>query len=211
MKKRNYTRKPQGRPPKDSQILPKLKKLGVFRIVDAQRLGVSQPTLSRWVAQGKLSRLERGLYMHPNAPRYSENLDYIIACAKFGPDSAIAGMTALFYHGLIEQVPQRIWLVVPENVQTKEAFYRCIRTQTDPKIGIEKHGDYRITNLERTIVEAFRYSSKIGLRIALRATRLALANKRTNLQKIYKQAKALKLEKFLEKYWEAIVPESDVT
>ena len=209
MNKRKRISKKRGRPTKDGLILPKLKSLGVFRQADAHRLGLSQSTLTRWVTQGKLRRLARGLFIHLNAPSKTEEQDYIVACAKFGPEAAIGGMTALFYHGLIEQDPQRIWVIVPYRVQTKDPFYRCIRSKTDSKKGVDDLGTFRITNVERTLVEALRYSSKMGLRTALRAVRTALANKQTSLQKIYNQAKSLGLEKFVERHWEAIVPEGD--
>jgi predicted transcriptional regulator of viral defense system len=159
------------------------------------------------VSAGKIRRLGVGLYQHPGYEIPAESLDYVVAVSKFGPDSVIGGLTALFHYGLIEQVPHRIWVMVPTQVKSSDPLYRCVRTKTDPRQGIVDHGIFRITNLERTLVEAFRYSSKIGLRVALRATRTALAEKRTTLQKIHRQARTLGLEKFVERQWEAIVPE----
>jgi predicted transcriptional regulator of viral defense system len=197
----------RGRPSKSAMALPRLKVLGIFRTADARRLGVSQPTLSRWVAAGKIQRLSAGLYQHPDYEIAAENRDYAVAISKFGPGSVIGGLTALFHYGLIEQVPQRVWVMVPHQVKSSDPLYRCVRTKTDSHMGVEDHETFRITNLERTLVEALRYSSKIGLRVALRATRTALAEKRTTLQKILRQAKELGLEKFVERHWEAIVPE----
>ena len=197
----------KGRPSKALKALPRLKDFGLFRIADAKRLGISQPTLSRWVSAGKVQRVSAGLYKHPDYRIAAENRDYVVAISKFGPDSVIGGLTALFHYGLIEQVPQRIWIMVPHQVKSSDPLYRCVRTKTDPHQSVEDHGTFRITSLERTLVEALRYSSKIGLRVALRATRTALAEKRTTLQKIHRQAKALGLESYVERHWEAIVPE----
>ena len=82
-------------------------------------------------------------------------------------------------------------------------------SKLDPKEGVEDHGCYRMTNIERTLVEAFRYASKIGLRIAFHATRTAIKEKQTSIEKIHRQAKKLKLEKFIERYWEALISESE--
>jgi predicted transcriptional regulator of viral defense system len=161
------------------------------------------------VAAGKIDRVTAGLYCHPETQIDPEERGFAIAAAVFGPAAVIGGMTALFHYGLIEQVPSRIWVMVPKQVRTKDPLYRLVRTQTNPTIGIENHGLYRMTNLERTLVEAFRLSTKIGLRIALRATRTALAHKRTNLQKILRQAKALGMVRVIERHWESIVPESE--
>ena len=197
----------KGRPSNVAKALPRLKGLGIFRTEDAKRVGVSQPTLSRWVAAEQVMRVAPGLYQHPDFAIAPEERDYAVAIARFGSQAVIGGMTALFHYGLIEQVPSRVWVMVPYQTKTRDPLYRCVRTKTDPRLGVEDHGRYRITGLERTLVEAFRYASKIGLRIALRAIRTALAEKRTTLQKILRQAKALGLERFVERHWEAIVPE----
>lgn len=200
----------KGRPSKIVQVLPQLKKLGIFHVWDAKKLGISRPSLSRLVTEEKVIRLGTGLYAHPDFKIPPEDRDYIIACSKFGPKSVIGGMTALFHFGLIEQIPQRVWVLVPYTQKTSDPLYRCIRTKSDSRKGVEVHDNYRITNLERTIVEAFRYSTKIGLRIAFHAARVAIDQKRTTLSKIYKQARELGLEKFLDRHWEALVPEGQV-
>jgi predicted transcriptional regulator of viral defense system len=207
IKKTKFTRLVDAQSNKAQTLLPKLKTIGLFHSSDVKQLGISQPTLSRWVSAGLIQRLGTGIYQHPDHFIPSAERDYAIACFKFGTDSVIGGLTALFHYGLIEQVPQRIWVIVPHQIKTKDPLYRCLRTKTDSHQGIEDHGTFRITNIERTLVEAFRYSSKIGLRIALHATRSALSAKRTSLQKILRQAKALGLERFVEQHWESIIPE----
>ena len=201
--------KKKGRPPSLEKALFKLKKLGVFRTGDATRFGISQPSLSRFVAEGKIRCVESQLYLHPDSRLTGQKLQFAVACAKFGPKSVIGGLTALFYYGLIEQVPGQVWILVPYERKNSDSLYRCLRTKTNPKEGVHHHQNFQITNLERTLVEAFRYSSKIGLRIAFRAIREAVRQRKSSLQKIYQQAKKLKMEKFIAKYWEALVPESE--
>jgi len=206
MKKKTQVQR--GRPAILPRILDALKEKGVFQLKDAKKLGISQSSLSRLVASGKILRVESGLYLHPDSSLEGVERDYVVACMKFGSGSVIGGMTALFHYHLIEEVPQRVWILVPYDRKTRHPTYRCLRTKTNPKVGIEDHGAYRITNLERTLVEAFRYASKMGLRTALHATRTAIQEHRTTLEKVHAQAKALGLVKFIEKYWETIIPES---
>ncbi len=201
-------KKQPGRPLELPKVLEKFKKRGVFRTADAIKTGISQPSLSRLVSEGKVTRLGTGFYIHPESSLAPEERDYAVACAKFGPKSVIGGMTALFHYNLIEQVPHRVWVMVPYTTRTTHKLYRCIRTKTNFAEGIEVYRTYRITNLERTLVEAFRYASKIGLRLAFHATRTALREKRTTLEKIHRRAKKLNLEKFIERHWEALVAEA---
>jgi predicted transcriptional regulator of viral defense system len=159
------------------------------------------------LVEGKITRLAPGLYCHPDFRIDPAELDFAVVGALFGPKSVIGGMTALFHYQLIEQVPSQIWMMVPQSTRSGNRLYRLVRTQTEPTVGVEDRGLYRITNLERTLVEALRYSSKIGLRTALRATRTALAERRTTLEKIMRQARALGLARVVERHWEALVPE----
>lgn len=182
-----------------------LKTLGVFRLKDAEKLGISQPTLSRLVKKAKVLRVGHGWYLHPASAIEPQYRDFAVACAMFGPKSVVGGPTALFHFNLIEQVPNQIWVLVDYTQNTRDPHYRCLRTKVNPKEGVEDHRYYRITNIERSIVEAMRYASKWGQGTAIQAARTAIARKLTNESKIYRQAKALGLQKVLEKFWEAVV------
>lgn len=184
-----------------------LQTLGIFRTSDAIAAGISQPTLSRLTASGKITRLEHGLYIHPQANFDQSELDFAVACAKFGPDSLIGGISALFRHKLISQVPNQIWLVVPTSTKSTNPLYRCIRTKNSPTIGIEDHGIYRITNIERSLIEAFQFSTKIGLEIAISAARFAIHHGLTTDKKIQAMGKLLGRMKAFTKHWEAVVAE----
>lgn len=181
-----------------------LQKLGVFTTSEAQKAGFSQPTISRLASSGEIVRLEHGIFRHKDAKLDFEHIDFIVATKRFGPKTVVGLMSALFYHRLIEQVPKQVWLLVPPSVKSTSRLYRCIRVQSNLKIGIERHKHFAITNIERTIVEAFKYSTKVGLDVAVHAARTALKQKLTTAPKILKQAKELKMEKFILRHWEAI-------
>lgn len=187
---------------KDDDVL---KSLGVFRTADAIHAGISQPTLSRLAAAGSITRLEHGLYLHPEAAIDPSDLDFAIACAKFGKQSLIGGLTALFRHGLIAQVPDRIWMIVPSVVKSNDTLYRCLRTKNDPHFGVENHIVYRLAGVERSIIEALQFATKIGLQTALSAARKALAEGLTTEKKLYDMAAKLGAEHAFAKHWEAIV------
>ncbi len=184
-----------------------LKELAIFRTSDAVVAGVSQPTLSRLAASGIITRLEYGLYFHPEAKIDPAALDLAVACARFGEQSVIGGLTALFRHGLISQVPDRIWVMVPHNSRSKHKLYRILRTKNDPGVGVEDHGVYRIANIERSLVEALQYATKVGLQTAISASRHALLGGLTTESKVAKLAKLLGVESSFAKHWEAIVAE----
>ena len=99
----------------------------------------------------------------------------------------------------------QIWVLAPPDKSDHNSFYRPLRTKNSYVHGIEQRDFYRITNIERTLIEALRFSSKIGPRIAINAARKALQQKMTSESKLGEMAKKMKLRSVLEKYWEAIV------
>ena len=111
----------------DMHQLPKLKKLGVFTLDQGKSLGINQQDISRLVAAKELVRLGRGIYLHPKA-LLDGDVGFQIAYSKFGSDSAIGGLSALYHYNLAEQVPGEIWVMVSPEKRTREAGYKLIRT-----------------------------------------------------------------------------------
>ncbi len=145
--------------------------------------------------------------MHPKSSIKPEELDFAITCTHFGAQAVIGGLSALFYYGLIDQAPQQIWVIIPPSRkdQTSMGQFKCLRTTTTLSYGIHEKKYFRITNIERTLIESLKFSSKIGPRIAIQATRLALEENLTTLAQLGRMADNLKMSKILEKYWESIV------
>jgi predicted transcriptional regulator of viral defense system len=181
-----------------------LKRLGVFTLAQAEKLGIDQPSISRLVKKGQLSRVARGIYIHPKAS-VSRDVAFQIACAKFGPNAVIGGMSALFHYNLVEQVPGQTWVLVPQGKLSRESGYRLLRTKTDLNTGIVVGNGYKIVTVERAIIEGLKLASKIGERTAIGAARRAIAQRQTSEAKLGKAAKELGLTSVLFNHFEAIV------
>ena len=197
----------RGRPSKVDDHLHRLRKLGLFDVNEAKKSGVPQQTLSRLVAAGQILRLTRDLYRHPETEIDPATEDFAVACAKFGPRSAIGGLTALFHYHLTDQAPQQIWILVPPNRTTTDSQYRCMRVKTKHSAGVETHETYRVVSIERAVAEGLRFATKLGVETAIRAARNAFKQKLTTPAKVLKTARELKIESFVMKHWEAITVE----
>ena len=182
----------------------KLKKLGIFTLAQANELGISQQSLSKLVKQEKIKRVDRGIFLHPEASLGRE-YDFQIACAKLGPDAVVGGLSALFYYNLAEQVPQQTWVLVPPSKITSDRSYRLIRTKVPLDKGIVMGSGYKIVSIERAIVEGFKLASKIGERTAIHACRVAIQQRLTTIKKIGMMAKELGLDAYLTNHFEAII------
>ncbi len=183
----------------------RIKRLGVFTLPQAEEIGLSQQSISRLVASDDLKRVGRGVYLHPKAV-LAQDVGFQIAYAKFGPDAAIGGLSALYHYNLAEQVPGQIWVVVPPGKRTRIRGYKLLRTKTrlDKEIIDEK--GYRIVSVERAILEGLKFITKIGERTGIKAAREALANRQTTELRLGRAARELGLESVLAKYLEVIAP-----
>ena len=181
--------------------------LGVFSIKEAtERLSISQPTFSRWVAQSDLiQKVSRGYYIHAEANINYEYLDYIVTCKRFGGKATIGGLSALEFYNLTEQVSPQIWVLVPPSKRiSTDNKYKVVKTTSSLKIGVDSIDGFRIVNLDRALIEALKYQSKIGEGIAFKAVTDAIKNGHTSEDRLYKMAKKLNMSSFLEKKWEIL-------
>jgi predicted transcriptional regulator of viral defense system len=198
----NTHQRPSARTSRVAAALDRLQARGVFRTAEAEVEGITQPTLSRLAAAGEIIRLGHGLFHHPEAQLDQAELDYILACARFGPQALIGGLTALYDYQLTPEPPSKVWVVVPPTVQTRNPLYRILRSTHDPAVGVDERGLYRIASLERAVVEGVAYATKVGSLNAVVAARTALTSGQTTEAKLYAMAEALGVKNALIKRWE---------
>ena len=177
---------------------------GIFRTADAEAEGITQPTLWRMAAAGHVVRLGHGLYQHPEADIDPTELDYAVACARFGPLALIGGLTALFHYQLITEAPPQVWVVVPPAVKARSPLYRCLRSTHDLKVGVEEHRFFRIATPQRAVVEAFTYATKVGALNAAVAARAALTSSQVTEAQLYGMAEQLGVKNAVLKHWEVL-------
>ena len=164
-----------------------IRKSGVFTLAQGKEIGLSQQDISRLVAAKDLTRIGRGIYLHPDA-KLEQDVGFQIASAKFGPDAAIGGLSALYHYNLAEQVPGETWVLVPPGKRTRVRGYRLLRTKTRFDREIINEKGYRIVTVERAVLEGLKFITKIGERTAIKAAGESLANRQTTEMKLTKAA-----------------------
>lgn len=185
-----------------------VRKMKVFLRNNAVEAGIPASSVT-WLSKlGEIISIGPGVYREKNYEIDPEVEQFIVACQVFGEHSVIAGPSALSYYNLIEQIPQQIWLLVPAEKTTHNKNYRLIRTKLDLISGIKKHEWYRITTIERSIVDAFIYSSKIGgHKMAIAAARKAIKENQVDARNLLKIATKLNKKNVILNQWEAITLE----
>jgi len=188
----------------------KLKEISLFTAGDVADLGIHATTLGRWAKEGKIERVDRGLYWHPQSELREDELDYAVACRLFGPNAFVGGLTALAHYRLLDTAPQKIWVVVPHEKATTRQRFRLLHSNRDATTGVEKKRFYQISSLERTLAEALYYASKIGADTALAATMNAIHRKQTSPEKILRLATKLGIKQSVMRKWEALASAQEI-
>ena len=121
-----------------------------------------------------------------------------------GP-SAVCLVSALAFYGITDHIPKKVWLLVPEDKHSAHKDIRLFRSRNPNwKVGIESHKGYKITNLERSIVDALAMKRVLGVTLAVSALKNALQEKKTTLDKILKMATQLGVDHRVMSYIEAL-------
>jgi len=188
----------------DEDISKKLNKLGIFTLKDVNPLGIDAKTLSRWAKSQVIQRVDQGIYWYPKGELRFDELDYALACKIFGKDTYITGLSALHYYNYLDFSPREIWVSVVREKNTKRKRFRLLRTQINRQYGIDDHTFFKISNIERTIVEALHFSTKIGIDIALRSALTAINRSETSPEKLAAMSIKIGTQDSYMKHWDTI-------
>jgi predicted transcriptional regulator of viral defense system len=182
-----------------------------FRPRDLERLDIPFAELQRAVAAGTVEKVGRGLYrLAATEPSEFETFALVVSAA---PNAIICLLSALSLHGIGTQIPHEVWLALdrkarrPARIPAKLRIVRFSGAMLT--YGVETHAilgvPARVTSPARTIVDCFRYRSKLGLDVALEALRDALRSKTATVDQIIRAAEICRVRTVIKPYLEAIV------
>ena len=169
----------------------------IFNINEARKAGLAKKEISGLIKHGQVERISRGVYrkIDPTNPIITDAELFESATFIVGKPSAICLHSALHFYGIhCESEPKEQWIMVPFEKRCAHQSIRVFRTR-NPKwtIGIDKHQNFNITNLERTIIESLTNLKTIEQKIGIAALSMALNRRLTNLHKLIAMAGSLKV------------------
>ncbi|MGB4585960.1 MAG: type IV toxin-antitoxin system AbiEi family antitoxin domain-containing protein [Rectinemataceae bacterium] len=195
----------------EARLVQLFEKTPLLRSIDLEQSGIKRIEISRYVAAGELRRLRRGLYCLPNY-RQNEHGDLAIV-GKQIPEAVICLLSALRYHELTTQAPVEIWIAIDRKARApslKVLSLRVVRFgQASLRHGVELKSiegvPVRITSVEKTIADCFKYRSKVGLDVALEALKDATRRKLISQNELWSCAKIDRVTNVMRPYLEALV------
>lgn len=165
-----------------------------FSRTDLTKLGITRNKLQLLIQKDEVQKISRGVYQIAGSNLSDEEL-FQGATIRVGKQSAICLLSALAYYNLTDQIPKKIWIMLPARKRSIHKDLRVFRSRNPKwKIGIADHKNFKITTIERTIVESLVNRKILGSTVVMEALRKALKEKKTNLNAILEMGKKLNLD-----------------
>jgi predicted transcriptional regulator of viral defense system len=182
----------------------------VIRSRDFVKAGYSRIFLTRAVKAGWIKRIAPGLYSLPGF-RQGEHGDLVLVASK-SPEIVICLLSALRFHELTTQTPFDIWIAIENKSHPPRIEYPKLRVFRFAPASLEQGIEVRvidgvpirITSIEKTIADCFKFRSKVGVAVAMEALREAHTSKRLNQNELWKYAKIDRVANIILPYLEAI-------
>lgn len=194
--------------------LEKLEKLiqkqhGTVLSADLDLYEIPRTYLQIMVAEGKLERVDRGVYVSSDSiedEMYSMQTKY--------PKLIYSHETALYLHGLSDRTPFEYSASVPSGYKVvgsvAERFKIYYIKKELHELGVENvkssHGNpIRTYNVERTICDAIRSRNRIDVQILNEALKRFVKFKPADFSTLMDYAKKLKIDIILKNYLEVLL------
>ena len=184
---------------------------GVLRTREALRKGIHPSILYAMRDDGLIEPLARGVYYLADSPLPGE-LD-LVTVALAIPNARICLISALAFHRLTTQIPRSIDIALPRDSWKPKLDYPPVRFffygREAIDLGLEEHRidgkTIHIYSPARTVVDCFKFRSRIGLEIALEALKDYLRDNHGTVDDLMQMAQALRMEKIMRPYVQGMI------
>jgi predicted transcriptional regulator of viral defense system len=176
---------------------------GFFRPRHLAALGHGYRDLQRWLADGSVEQVGRGLYRLASV-RLTQHDTVAAICARV-PHGILCLLSALRYHGIGTQLPAETWIAIAHKARAPrlpEFAVRLVRF-SGPSLrygvtDIELEGvPARVTSPARTVVDCFRFRRLVGLDVAHEALDEVLRERRVSAEELWRAAEVCRAQSLL--------------
>lgn len=183
---------------------------GLLTAAEATHEGIQPRDLYALRDEKTLEQLTRGLFRHRDFPKL-KSPDLSILNLKI-PTGVLSLNSALAFHGLVENFPPELQISLPQGAQrprnfpfphqfffiSKAAFECGILVKTVDTFPV------RVYDMEKTIIDCFKFRKRIGLEICLKGLRNWLSRKDKRFEKLHKYSKVCRMGNIVAPYLDAL-------
>jgi predicted transcriptional regulator of viral defense system len=196
---------------KTERVLELARNSGIISASDVRSLGIHHEYMRRLCANGRLVRIDRGLYRLPDAEVTVHH--GLAQVGKAVPKGVICLLSALRFHEIGTQIPRAVWMAIDRRTACPRANHfrmRVVRFSGKALTeGVDEHiiegVPVKIYNPAKTVADCFKYRNKIGLDVALEALREVLRNRKCTTDELWRYAKICRVTNIMRPYMEATV------
>lgn len=196
------------------QLLALAGRHALLREQEIKHSGISSTAIIRAVKAGLLERVNRGLYRLPNAP-WNEHLNLSEVAARV-PRAVIVLVSALQFHQIGTHQAHSVNILLCNNAVAPridfppiEVFRSGIEAAFTQGVEIHRLNDIEvpITTPARTVVDCFKYRSRLGLDLCLEALKEVLRSKENRVKpaQIMEFAQMQRITTVIRPYLESLI------
>lgn len=187
-----------------------LKKTPVLRAKEFGELGISRLQLLEYESKGDLIRIGRGIYA---SPKIQEEARYTwIQAAAVVPKGVLCLLSALRFHELTTQLPPDVWMALPrgtwapKNPPMGVTFISLSKVYWESEVEqhLIAHFPIRVYSAAKTVVDCFKFRSKVGQDVAVEALRDFLKRNRGQSDRIWRLAQKARVQNIMLPYMESV-------
>jgi predicted transcriptional regulator of viral defense system len=184
--------------------------MGVLRARDLVAHGIARDYLAPLVVEGRLKRVDRGLYVLPEAV---QSTHYPLAEAtKRVPGGIICLHSALAFHHLTPHTSDEIWVAMNRGThhpKTTTLPLHVLRfSGLARSFGVEEHRidgvQVRVYSPAKTVADCFKFRYKLGVEVALEALRETWYARRATLSDLWEAAQVCRVTSVMRPYLEML-------
>lgn len=182
---------------------------GILRTGQAKSLGIDTKTIAEMYEAGLLQRLGRGLYRLSDLPP----LEYpdLVQVALRVPQAVICLLSALAYFNLTTEIPQKVFIALPQTVKQPRIKYPPLDvvwlSKDGYEAGIEEHQldgvSVPIYSRSKTVTDCFKFRNKVGRDVAIEALKEYVRLPKANIEELLSYARINRVENIMKPYLEA--------
>lgn len=195
---------------KAEQVARLVRKSGVFRPRELDRVGIPRQYLRQAKDRGLVRQVGRGLYVAEGS-RVTEH-HTLVEATKRVPHGVICLLSALRFHGLTTQAPHEIWMAIGHKARRPHADYPPLRivhfSGEALSYGVKEkklEGTMvRVFDPAKTLADCFKFRKKIGLNVALEALRDCYRQKKATMDELFIAARVCRVARVMQPYLESL-------
>jgi len=178
-----------------AHVLQIVRERGIACNRDFKLAGIHQQYVADACNRGLIERVSRGTYTIPG--RNQAPGDRLAEACKRVPQGVVCLLSALWYHGLIAEEPEAIWMMIDTKAREPQIDSLPIKfvtasgdalTQGFVPRGLISETQLRVTSPMKTVADCFKYADRVGAEVGPAALISSVAANKYNRQRLLRFA-----------------------